>query len=221
MIDRYNMNNVEQFKTKGYVYIKNAIDDSLVNLVSNYSLIDEQQNYSLEEGPHCQIHNSHSSYGDPLMESLLLQMLPLMEENTGLTLHPTYSYYRVYRPGAELLSHTDRPSCEVSTTITFKFDYREQNDLYSWPIYMEGNVCNMNPGDLVIYRGCDLEHWRDKFTAPEGSYHIQAFLHYVDANGPFSDYKWDRRPSIGFLKTSKKTQIKSTNIIKSYITYTD
>jgi hypothetical protein len=212
------MNTVEQFKTKGYVYVKNAIDDDLVNLVSNYSLIDEQQNYSPED---CQIHNSHSSYGDPLMESLLLQMLPLMEENTGLKLYPTYSYYRVYRPGAELLSHTDRPSCEVSTTVTFKFDYKEQTGSYLWPIFMDGVACNMNPGDLVIYRGCDLEHWRDKFTAPEGSYHIQAFLHYVDVNGPFSKYKWDGRPSIGFLKTSRKSQIKSTTIAKSYITYTE
>jgi hypothetical protein len=214
------MTNIDQFKDKGYVYIKNAIDSDLVNLVSNYSLFDEQQNYSLEEGSHCQIHNSHSSYGDPLMESMLLRMLPLMEENTGLTLYPTYSYYRVYRPGAELLIHKDRPSCEISTTITFKFDYREQTGSYDWPIFMDGHKCNMNPGDLVIYRGCDLDHWREKFTAPEGSYHIQAFLHYVDANGPFSDYVCDGRPNIGFLRSPKHQQNQLNTVKKSYITYT-
>lgn len=215
------MNNIEKFKSKGYVYIKDAIDADLLSLISNYSLIDEQQNYSPEEGPHCQIRNSHSSYGDPLMESMLMHMLPVMEQNTGLSLYPTYSYYRVYRPGAELHSHTDRPSCEVSTTITFKFDYKEQTGSYSWPIFMDGNLCEMNPGDLVIYRGCDLEHWREKFIAPEGSYHIQAFLHYVDANGPFSSYKWDGRPSIGFLKTSKLPHNKSESLTKSYIRFTE
>jgi hypothetical protein len=213
------MTNVEQFQSKGYVYVKNAINTDILNLVTNYSLFDEQQNYSLEQGPNPQIHNSHSSYGNPLMESLLLFMLPFMEKNTGLTLYPTYSYYRVYRPGAELRSHVDRPSCEISTTITFNFDYKEQTETYSWPIFMDGVECKMNPGDLVIYRGCDLDHWRDKFTAPEGSYHVQAFLHYVDANGPFSDYKWDGRPNIGFLKASRQNQITPTT--KSYITYTD
>ena len=215
------MTNAKKFQSKGYVYVKNAINSDILNLVSNYALFDEQQNYSLEEGPNPQIHNSHSSYGNPLMESLLLSMLPFMEKNTGLQLYPTYSYYRVYRPGAELLVHTDRPSCEVSTTITFKFDYKEQQEIYSWPIFMDGTECNMNPGDLVIYRGCDLDHWRDKFTAPAGSYHIQAFLHYVDANGPFSDYKWDNRPNIGYLKTSNVTQTQLVTNTKSYITYTN
>jgi hypothetical protein len=215
------MTNVEQFQSKGYVYVKNAVNTDMLNLVSNYSLFDEQQNYNLEEGPNPQIHNSHSSYGNPLMESLLLFMLPFMEKNTGLTLYPTYSYYRVYRPGAELLIHTDRPSCEVSTTITFNFDYKEQQGTYSWPIFMDGYKCDMQPGDLVIYRGCDLDHWREKFTAPEGSYHIQAFLHYVDVNGPFSDYKWDGRPSIGYLNKSNTAQAQLITSTKSYITYTN
>ena len=64
------MTNVEQFQSKGYVYVKNAINTDILNLVTNYSLFDEQQNYSLVQGPNPQIHNSHSSYGDPLMESL-------------------------------------------------------------------------------------------------------------------------------------------------------
>lgn len=217
------MTNIEQFNVNGYVYVKNAVDKSLLNLVSNYALFDEKQNYSPEQGPNCQIRNSHSSYGDPLMESMLLYMLPMMEENTGLHLYPTYSYYRVYRPGAELLSHTDRPSCEISTTITFAFDYKNQQETYSWPIFMAGHECNMQPGDLVIYRGCDLDHWREKFAAPEGSYHIQAFLHYVDIKGPFADFKWDGRPNIGYLKTSNTIQAHPvTNIVtntKPYITF--
>jgi hypothetical protein len=216
------MTNAEHFFSNGYVYIKNAIDKNIADIVSAYSLFDEQQHYKLETGETPQIHNSHSSYGDPLMESMLQYMIPFMEENTGLQLYPTYSYYRVYRPGAELLVHTDRPSCEVSTTITLKFDYKEQADTYSWPIFMNGHKCDMNAGDLVIYKGCELAHWREKFTAPAGSYHIQVFLHYVDVNGPFADYKWDGRPSLGFLKTSGTANIVNFNpTSKSYITFTD
>ena len=75
---------------------------------------------------------------------------------------------------------------------------------YSYPIYVDGVAHHLNVGDLVCYRGVDLEHWRNKFEAPEGSWHVQAFLHYVDVNGPYANYKYDGRESIGLSKTSKK-----------------
>jgi hypothetical protein len=39
----------------------------------------------------------------------------------------------------------------------------------------------LNPGDAVLYLGCQADHWRNKF---EGEEHIQLFMHYVRANGP-------------------------------------
>ena len=44
---------------------------------------------------------------------------------------------------------------------------------------MDGKAINLKPGDAVIYKGCDVKHWREPY---EGDYHIQTF-HYVDANG--------------------------------------
>ena len=152
---------VNEFREKKYVLVKNALDRNLVDLVSTYALIDERNDFTLEEGKKPQIHNSHSQYSDGLMESLLIQMHPFMEITTGLKLYPTYSYYRVYRPGAVLEKHKDRPSCEISTTVTLNFDYLGAD--YQYPIFIEGNECNMCPGDLVIYRGCDVEHWREEF----------------------------------------------------------
>ena len=192
------MNTVKKFTEQKYVLVKKAISSEVISLVSQYALLDEKNDLTLEEGKTPQIHNSHSQYSDGLMESLLLEMHPFMEKTTGLTLYPTYSYYRVYRPGAILEKHKDRPSCEISTTITFNFDYRDSNVTY--PIFIEGAECQMQPGDLVVYRGCEVEHWREEFVAPEGSYHVQAFLHYVNANGPYSEYKFDKRPYIGFNK---------------------
>ena len=86
------------------------------------------------------------------------------------------------------------------------------------PIYMDGNPCVMEPGDIVIYRGCDLAHWRDPFNAPEDSWHIQAFFHYVDANGPYPEFKWDRRPMLGHRDPPKPDAIPVTTG-KNYITY--
>jgi hypothetical protein len=76
---------------------------------------------------------------------------------------------------------------------------------------MEGNGVTLHPGDLVIYRGCDLSHWREPFDiADQTAWHVQGFFHYVDKNGPFPEYQFDKRESIGSPKTLslKKQYIK-------------
>ena len=117
------MNNVELFQKQKYVELKKVLSPEMIHLISTYAKLDETNDFSIEEGPKPQIRNSHSQYADTLMESILLHLHPTMEENTGLKLYPAYSYYRVYRPGADLVKHVDRPSCEVSTTVTLEFDY--------------------------------------------------------------------------------------------------
>ena len=217
-----NMENTEIFKENGYVLVKNVLSKELIEVATRYTLFDEEQNLNLELSTpdrEPQIHNSHSKYADPLMESLLIQLQHIIEINSGLKLYPTYSYYRVYRPGAILKIHKDRPSCEISATLSLGFDYKNDS-LYKWPIYMDGTPCVLEPGDLVIYRGCDLDHWREKFTAPEDSFHSQVFLHYVDAQGPYNDFKFDERPYVGF-KPKKEGQQTNQIVRKSYITYTD
>ncbi len=188
----------KEFAEKGYTLVKNAASKELLDFVTQYALFDEMQDFT----PDDQVPGAHIKYADPAMEALLLKLHPVIEEATGLSVDPTYSYYRIYRPGDELKPHKDRPSCEVSITISLGFDYMGAD--YSYPIYVDGVAHHLDVGDLVCYRGVDLEHWRNKFEAPSGSWHVQAFLHYVDVNGPYANYKYDGRESIGLSKTFKK-----------------
>jgi len=218
----------KQFKENGYVVIKDIVNPQILKLVCDYSKIDSVENFNpeSEEG---QIPGTHSKYADPVMETLLEQFLPIMENATGLKLYPTYSYYRRYRPGDTLEIHKDRPSCEISTTVCFGWDIAGNPNASSWPIFMEGSEVVMDAGDIVIYRGCDLAHWRDAFKVPEGSWHLQGFFHYVDANGPYAELKLDRRPRIGYKKpvpgnnsltVNAQTIVKEIpNQPKKYITY--
>lgn len=198
----------EEFNNKGYTLIKNALNTELRDVITQYALFDEMQDFT-PDGE--QVPGAHSKYADPAMEAMLVHLLPIMEENTGLSLLPTYSYYRVYRNGDVLHPHTDRPSCEISTTVCFNYSY--DDSVYNWPIIMDGNKISMSPGDIVIYRGVDLEHARDEFIPPGDDWHVQAFLHYVDSNGPFSSYKYDNRGSLG-EKSRSQSFIK-----KNYIEY--
>jgi hypothetical protein len=199
------MGNVETFKEKGYCVIKNAISNELRDFITQYALFDEMQDFTPDSH---QVVGAHSKYADPAMESILLLLHPIMEDNTGLKLFPTYSFYRVYRPGDILTPHTDRPSCEISATMCFNYSYNDTE--FNWPIFVDDGKVVLEPGDMVIYRGCDLNHWRDEFKHNNDAvWHVQGFFHYVDANGPYTDYKYDKRTLIGERKHSKKPSTKS------------
>jgi hypothetical protein len=141
-----------------------------------------------------QVTNSFAYYSASCFESLSVQLMPLMEKITDKELYNTYTYARIYYNGAVMKEHTDRPSCEFSTTINISVDPEP------WEIWFDNLKgdrfpISLNPGDLIVYKGDILPHWRDEYT---GERQTQAFLHYVDKFGKYRDYKWDHRPYLGF-----------------------
>ena len=52
-----------------------------------------------------------------------------------------------------------------------------------------GTSYDIDVGDLVMYRGNELVHWRPEY---KGKWQAQVFFHYVDANGKFANHKGDR-----------------------------
>jgi hypothetical protein len=135
-----------------------------------------------------QVPETYSHYADIVMETLLQKVKPIMEQKSGVKLIETYSYARIYKKGDELEKHKDRYSCEISTTMNLGGD--------DWPIFLEPDIkVNLGQGDMLIYRGCDLEHWREPF---EGKDCAQVFLHYNDASSKDAEQnKFDGRPFIG------------------------
>jgi hypothetical protein len=67
----------------------------------------------------------------------------------------------------------------------------------------------MNPGDICIYKGSELIHWREKY---QGNKQTQAFLFYVDTEGLFSWMKYDTRPALGMPNGAKKVWGKKVEI---------
>lgn len=149
-----------------------------------------------------QIANSFSYYSAHCFEALSAILLPTMERVTGKKLYPTYTYARYYYNQAEMAIHTDRPSCEFSTTVCIEND-EEYGPWEIWFKSLEGKEfsIDLEPGDALIYKGDILEHWR---TPYQGHRQLQAFLHYVDKFGKYRDYKYDRRPYIGMSADFKR-----------------
>ena len=182
-----------------YKVVIEAISFELANFLFNYFLLKREAvqymyntNMIYDSGilgtwTDEQIPNTYSIYGDPVFDTLLMKVLPIMNRETGLEVVPTYSYARIYKKGDILHKHKDRPSCEISTTLNLGGD--------PWPIFLEGKQVDLDIGDMLIYEGCKLEHWREAF---EGENCGQVFLHYNDVNGQFKDINiFDGRDKLG------------------------
>ena len=205
------------FKKNKYTVIRKAIDKDLALFLYNYFLMKKQvYNTCMQhryispyetflgyyEGKDEQIPNTYSHYSDIAMETLMLKCQPQMEKITGLKLYPAYTYARIYKKGDELKRHKDRFSCEISTTMNLGGD--------PWPIYLEpsgkegmkGIKVDLKPGDMLVYSGCELEHWRNKFKGKEC---VQVFLHYNNKKTPGSkENMFDKRPHLGLPSWFKR-----------------
>ena len=191
------------FKQNKYVIIRNVISYEFANFAFNYFLLKREavawmhkNNYISEFTPGfgtwkaAQIPNTFSCYGDMFIETLMMKVLPIMKKHTELDLVPCYSYTRAYKKGDILKKHKDRPSCEITTTLHLGGN--------AWSIYLDGIKVDLNVGDMLVYSGCELEHWREPF---KGDVCVQTFLHYNDINGRFGDKnKSDKRPMLGIPK---------------------
>jgi hypothetical protein len=216
------------FKKKKYAIIRQAVSKDLATFVANYFCMQKQVfdtckaakyfspfeniigNY---EGKNDQIPGTYSHYGNIVMETLLLKCQPEMEKVTGLKLYPAYTYARIYKKGDILKRHKDRFSCEISTTMNLGGD--------PWPIYLDptntdipsenepyevignkGVKVDLKPGDMLVYSGCELEHWREKFKGKEC---VQVFLHYNNRKTiGAKDNMFDKRPHLGLPSWFKR-----------------
>ena len=144
----------------------------------------------------------------------------LMNELTGKELIPTYSYHRLYTTGTELKRHKDRPSCEISTTLCLGYDNsnvdKKTYSDWDWPMFVgpktgekgtDGMPIHMKPGDMLIYRGDVVEHWREPLW---GNNHAQVFLHYNEKDGQYN-IPYDGRPLLGMPGTFRSKEALDKN----------
>ena len=218
------MNNLDQnhpfnyFEKNGYLVLKNFVDKNLCNFLYEYiklsairlNFLDENIGYKNYDESHYgtfrdqQAYGDYSKYGDPVFDTLLKSLTNKLSYVSNMSLIPTYSYHRLYTTETELKKHKDRPSCEISTTLCLGYDVSNLGYNYNWPIFVK-NKDNieipilLEPGDMVLYKGCILEHWREPFL---GNNHAQVFLHYNDKNGKFNNL-YDNRPELGLPSSFK------------------
>ena len=173
--------------------------------------------------PEHQKNKSKGGYCTPWGVALHRWIHDALDNKIDLDLGETYSYSRRYERGAYLTSHTDRPSCEVSATLCL--DY-QSDDGSPWKIWLQNDqdyidfhnnkqlveetqgipprrrekakCISLEVGDLLLYQGPNIPHWRDTFVG-EYSYHI--FVHFFNRQSNMLNLPWgqqeDRQGMVG------------------------
>lgn len=134
----------------------------------------------------------------------------IVEEAFGKSLYSNYGYGRQYMKGEHLPLHVDRNGCEITMTITINKSEPDDN----WPIYYQ-TACSprhevydlmrlpenlkynhevmLEPGDALVYYGMTVPHWRGPLHY---DWHRQIFLHYVEQDGKYKEWKYQKREAL-------------------------
>ena len=199
-------------------FIQKFLPDQLLQVCYSYSLI-KFSNHAVDniDG---QTNSLIGKYGDGLMETILDLSTPVVEQNVNKKLWPTYSYFRIYDKGSDLPIHKDRPSCEYTVALCLGADpYDKPYNIYvgekdetseykyfdsdkSFNKYRIDHTFPMIPNNAIIFKGMEKIHWREYCTH---DHFITVFLHYVDQEGEYKDYKFDKRDLLGAPASTKKS----------------
>ena len=217
--------NNEDFDRDGYLVVKDLWDPTELfhplpreKGQMNWSQEGKMINHNPEEG---QVEGSLARYWHPQYRSIHSGVRLKLEKIIGRKLYNTYYYDRYYFPGQALKVHADRDACEISVTVHISTNLPD--DLKDWPVHIktpdtytdkkksavlipgESRQVILNPGDGMIYKGCERPHWRDPMPSPRRRkrdillrrrqkeyYYHQIFFHYVLQDGQRAHCAWDK-----------------------------
>lgn len=177
----------QQLLDNNYLSIPNFISVSEANELAEWMFRQEKLN-ELQEDPRHDIglYGKAVYNGIPFVNLLVKKVLEV-SKLCGEDVLPTYAYSIIYKERSKLIRHTDRDACEISLSVNL------QKSESPWPLWIqkpnkEEVSFNLEPGDAVLYLGCEADHWRDELKS--GSL-VQVFLHYVLTNGSRSKAFFD------------------------------
>ena len=216
----------EFFEKNGYLVVKNLWDaeelySPVPEMKGQYNYYDKNPENFNHVPVEMQVEGSTSRYWHPQYRVIHSGIRAKLEKQLGRKLYNTYYYDRFYYPGQELTKHADRDACEISVTVHCSTNLEGKDA--DWPIWIktpdtytdktkstvlvpgENRSVVIQPGDGMIYKGCERPHWRDPMPTPKRRkrdiilrrkekeyYYHQIFFHYVLADGQRAHCAWDK-----------------------------
>ena len=184
----------EFLEEHGYLVIKNLYDPQKLyhtvpkerGKINYYGSIHKFDHELVEH----QVEGSLARYNYPQYKEAHSQIRLKIEKEIERKLYNTYYYDRFYFPEQELKKHIDRDACEISVTVHISTSLKECWKIWIKTVKGENHSVCLEPGDGMIYKGCERPHWREPMPGKKKSwwskkedYYHQIFFHYVLADG--------------------------------------
>jgi len=166
-----------QFTQQRYCLLPSLIrTDHATALASYYDALIASGVWALGDA---QVSQRHGWHNEPMARYFHHQLAQFISRVAGEPVRPSYCYVSAYRGGrASLRPHVDRKQC-VFTASLWICD--QAAGAAPWPLWLhtpDGVVsATQSAGDVVLFRGCELPHWRDQ-PPPSGASTTLIF-HYV------------------------------------------
>lgn len=107
------------------------------------------------------------------------QLTKIVSRAAGEPVRTSYTYLSAYHPGAVLKPHVDRKQCIF--TLSVMIERPPAPGTERWPLWFQTHKGNVSVtqagGDGVLFRGCELPHWRER--PPGGQASATLIFHYV------------------------------------------
>jgi len=195
----------QEFEKNGFFVIRKLCDPSLLysevpdeDMKGKLSVYDNKlKRYYV--GEELQVPGSISRHNFPQYLDFHNECKLVIENFIGRKLYKTYFYDRFYFENQELKPHIDREQCEISCSYHISSNLKKLWHMKLLTPYGEEKSIDLNPGDAVIYKGCEITHWRNPlpsrynkfqkiFIKKDDTYYHQAFFHYVLQDGNYIQF---------------------------------
>jgi hypothetical protein len=160
-----------------FAFVSSVLPQPLISAVAQYYRQRVEEGYFSLKNGHS---NQYATHREPLAEWIHATVADMLRPAFPVDVKPSYSYVCVYKTGATLDRHTDRPQCEF--TVSLCVDAGAGGN--GWPLYIESPADNaviearVRVGSAVIFKGRELPHFRR--TLSRGGHVTSLLLHFVE-----------------------------------------
>ncbi len=184
----------QEFQQQGYCLLTSPLSSQLLGLMQTYTSFYTKFHPSY----FVKVNNSLVRYGDLLFESTLLNIQGMAEQVAGLRLSPVFSVVQILPDQINLNEKFVISTSGVSALLNIGESLEctlEQGG--------KSKRLTLDIGEILFYAAKAIEF--NALTSPARK-NTLALFHYVDAQGEFSDWEFDKRSGIGTLMSRSEME---------------
>jgi hypothetical protein len=168
------------FAREKYTTLRGILPPEQIRAMQNYFRGLVEEGLMMFNDGH--VEGRYGIHNDVLSRYFHFQLAPLISRMVGETVKPSYVYSATYLEDAILKPHTDRPQCEFTMSFQVNFEPSQPNGVSSWALCLDDLRENrvetfLANGDGLIYKGCELVHYREHLA--KGHRSTSIFFHFV------------------------------------------